>query len=174
VAVEVKSVFDALRSLGWDVRSESDPAWTWPLARYANRVPGDYLDFLRSFAGCLRSDSRAWFLSRDHFSRSSGTSPYSWNQWEIDSLEAAGGDPEREREIRAFWNSTLPIALGIDGGYSYLGICLSDQRVVFGREPEYERSTEVSASFDEFARAIGRRQVPPAAGGFLRSSTMSS
>ena len=144
----VNGVF-RLQHAGWIVRGANDVATLPPevLLRYP-WIPPHIQSFLCAHAQICRADELAWLLLAPNFNGTSG-SAYRWNELEVQSIEGTRGDLTWQQEIRSFWDAHLPIAMSIQGGYSYHAL-RSDGAVVAGREPEYEESHRVAESYDEF------------------------
>ncbi|PTY04483.1 SMI1/KNR4 family protein [Verrucomicrobia bacterium LW23] len=85
---------------------------------------------------------------------------FNWNAWEQLSIDSAEEEEDDEwiAEIKAFWDKHLPIATSVWDGYAYYAL-REDGSVVSGREPEFEETTEVAASYAEFLMHIA--PVPP-------------
>lgn len=60
-------------------------------------------------------------------------------------IEEFEDDEDEKEAIHNFWDTHLPIALSVKGGYQYLCIDLSADnfgRIYYGTEPEFEDSAE--------------------------------
>lgn len=151
---EVNSLARTLSHSGWSViqnpgeRRESLPIHI--AARYPI-IPASLTLLLSSFQAIVSPDEKSWFLCCPDYNES-GQSAYRWNEWEILALEATGSDRKWQTEIKRFWDSHLPFFLSVGQGYAFFAIRLSDGAVVMGREPEFEETTEIAKSFDDFLR----------------------
>ena len=104
---------DALRSSGWRVELLASPA---PLPealveRYP-WVPAEFRDLAESVKCLCGPDDKAWVLTSADYAGTSD-SAYAWNEWERQSLEAAGSDEDWSQRIEEFWDSHLPILLSL-------------------------------------------------------------
>ena len=88
-----------------------------------------------------------WFLTADYFADTC-------SQFEDISLEAADGDDEWTGSVKAFWDKTLPVVMGVGGDYHYYAIDLETGEVVEGWEPEFEETSVVAGSFNEFLEKL--------------------
>ncbi|MBC2182523.1 SMI1/KNR4 family protein [Listeria sp. FSL L7-0233] len=122
------------------------------LRRYVN-IPDEYKAFYAQINLCSNAADTSWFLSEEDFLENEDDA-FSWNSFEQMSLEAAAGDENIENEVKLFWNSHLPIMMGVGGGYEYYAISLIDGNVVHGSEPEFEESSVVADSFADFLLKI--------------------
>lgn len=126
-------------------------------ARYGN-IPQAYADFAARLAEFTNAGETAWFITSSGFAE---TDPEKWryNEFELISLDAAGDDAEWQSEITEFWDNHLPIALNVDGGYSYYAISMTDGSIVCGCEPEFEETETVAASFEEFIEKLTSGEI---------------
>lgn len=121
------------------------------VARYL-WLPEAVRSFLCDYDVVCRADQKMWLLSCADYADASD-SAYRWNEWELQSLDAAKNDEAWRQEIREFWDRHLPISLSLADGYRYYAL-RSDGMVVTGREPEFEETTPVAASFTEFLQQL--------------------
>ena len=116
------------------------------LERYKN-IPKDWLCFMESFKSITNASEDMWFLTADYFADTC-------SQFEDISLEAADGDDEWTGSVKAFWDKTLPVVMGVGGDYHYYAIDLETGEVVEGWEPEFEETSVVAGSFNEFLEKL--------------------
>ena len=105
---------------------------------------------------CANKAETAWFLCQPDYDGTSD-SAYRWNEFELQSLEAAEGDDDWRREITRFWDRHFPIFLSVKAGYSFLALRLTEPdygAVVYGHEPEYEEVDVICPSFTELGRLM--------------------
>ncbi|MEO7096560.1 MAG: hypothetical protein ABI175_25100 [Polyangiales bacterium] len=146
-----------LDGLGWKVerlpkrRALPDDV----VARYPG-IPKDYLKFIGSNGLVSSPDDKAWLVTGCVFSGSSNTA-YAWNEWEKQSLEAAGKDKELAGSIREFWDRHLPILMSVKSGYAYFALDLETRKVVQGEEPIYEEISTFAPSVHELFRLIAEQ-----------------
>ena len=89
---------------------------------------------------------------------------FRWNEYELMALEAAAGDPDRQSEVRAFWNGHLPIMMAVHSDYDYLAVRLAQPNfgsIVHGFAPEWETASLVSRSFEEFLARFTEEATSP-------------
>ena len=141
-----------LRTLGWQVERLDRPV-SLPEAVTVRALPPVFLDWLHTVRRVVRSDETAWFLCAEDYAGHTGTA-FRWNEWELLSLESAGGDAAWRREIRGFWERHFPILLSVDGTYAYYAIDLEDGSIVCGEEPEFEECSVIASSFPAFLEDI--------------------
>jgi hypothetical protein len=112
-----------------------------------------YLDFLMNFNVLSNKEKTVWFNSLKDYSNSiNNDTQFSWNDFEIESLDCAEGEDE-EKEILKFWSIHLPFLLSVKNGYSYLAIVIegkSKGEIVYGREPKYKDIKTVANSLEDF------------------------
>lgn len=136
---------------GWNISvSGKSPLPDSILQRY--RIPLEWLAFIENLTICEDSSTETWFLTpADYFEKADG---FQWNEFEQQSLEAAGTDVLLQKEITSYWDTHLPIILSVKDGYSYYAINVENGKVVVGYEPEYEESDVVAADFYEFIERV--------------------
>lgn len=114
------------------------------------KLPKEFFDFLKIYKSILSKDELTWFLCLDEYNEKSEYA-YKWNEFELISLEAASGDEDWETEIKNWWKNRLPIIMSVKDGYSFYAIdMLNNNCIVKGEEPEFEETTVVANSFNEF------------------------
>jgi hypothetical protein len=116
-------------------------------------MPDEYRGFLAQVANCANFEETKWFLCLDDYLPKSEGS-FHWNEFERISLEAAAGDDEWARSIRAFWDTHCPFFMAADGLYAYYAFDMQDGSVVSGNEPEFEDVKIVAKSFSDFLSKV--------------------
>lgn len=116
------------------------------------QVPSAWLDFIPHFSQCSNSTDTKWFLTFEDFIEKDKA--FQWNEFEQQSIEAAGTDSRLRAEITAYWVRHLPIVMCVDGEYAYYAIDTENGNVVFGCEPEYEEPTVIADDFDTFMQKL--------------------
>ncbi|WP_349854661.1 SMI1/KNR4 family protein [Bacteroides cellulosilyticus] len=122
------------------IRKELSQAF---IQRYPN-LPADYLAFLQEYTLICNKDETSWFNGIEDFNEENDTA-FRWNEFEMMGIEEFEDDEDEKEAIRNFWDTHLPIALSVKGGYQYLCIDLSADnfgRIYYGAEPEFEDSAE--------------------------------
>ena len=117
--------------------------------RYKN-IPKEWISFITSFHMIINESEDMWFLTCDNFREGE----WSYNEFEIISLDAAFDDEDWAKDIKEFWDNTLPIIMSVGGGYQYYAIEISTGKIVQGYEPEFEEIEYVADSFTEFIEKI--------------------
>jgi hypothetical protein len=146
-----------LRGLGWQLRApESEEVLDRAItAATTLKAPG-LAAFLADACGAVSADETSWFLSSSDYAGTSGAA-FSWNAWELLSLETAGDDEGWRSEIRAFWARHVPFLLSVRDDYAYLALALDGARagaVVHGRAPEFEEADVVADSLEAFSTSV--------------------
>lgn len=118
-------------------------------------MPPEYRELVETLGLVSSSDPKAWLVTSCIFS--GNVSAYAWNEWEQQSLEAAGEDEGLARSIRAFWDRHLPILMSVKSGYAHFSLDMETLRVVQGEEPECEDASPLASSIDEVLQMIFRR-----------------
>ena len=149
---ELEQLLSCLSKAGWTIEMHSPPLKTVPaaLARYS-AVPDYVRFFVSNVATCVNAADNAWFLTDSDYNGSpDDATSFSWNAWELLSLEALADDPDICAKIRDFWDRHLPIASAVHSEYAYLAVRLRDGVVVYGHAPEFEEPETVSPSFSDY------------------------
>jgi hypothetical protein len=148
-----------LRQSGWrvDLLSQRATLPTEVTARYP-WIPTGYRDLVEEAALIASPDDKSWFLTQPDFAGTSG-SAYAWNEWEIQSLDAAGSDDAWKAQIVQFWDSHLPILVSTKSGYAYFAIEKDEGRIVYGEEPEYEETVEIAPSLEAFMQLVAGKDA---------------
>jgi hypothetical protein len=142
-----------LKSKGWTVRLReanlSLPAFVQQ--RYP-WLPRDVESLFCETELVCDATAKLWFLSSADF-RGESDAAYAWNEWELQSLEAADSDSDWTSSIRGFWDEHLPVALSTVDGSSYYAV-RRDGSIVYGREPEFEEPEVYASSLTEFLECL--------------------
>jgi hypothetical protein len=117
--------------------------------RYKN-IPKEWLSFITGFHMIMNESEDMWFLTCDNFREGE----WSYNEFEIISLESAFDDEDWAKDIKEFWDNILPIVTSVGCGYEYYAIEISSGKIVQGFEPEFEEIEYVADSFTEFIEKI--------------------
>lgn len=167
---ELSQVLRSLGTAGWKINVRQHPALNLNpdfLRRYP-AIPGDYVEFLSNVVSCTNRDETVWFLCEDDLNRTRN-SVFGWDEFEVQSLEAAGADEQWRSRIKEFWDRHLPILLSVKSDYEFLCIVLSEPdygAIAYGYEPEYEEVEKICDSFSELTRLLplvveGEITLPP-------------
>jgi len=118
------------------------------------KTEGNLYSFINKYKLLTNKSDNVWFISiyeyLDQTNKKEGE--FSWNDFEIESLEYADDEDEKDK-IKRFWDNHLPFLFSVKNGYSYVAMVLdgvNKGKVVYGREPEYEDIEIVSNSFGDF------------------------
>jgi hypothetical protein len=154
-----------LRKRGWTVKESVDVLALLPdqlRARYP-AVPSAVEEFLTSLEVCHNAAEDAWVLTPAEF-RKTDAEGFRWNEYELMALEAAEGEPDRQSEVRAFWDEHLPIMMAVHSDYDYLAVRLAQPNfgsIVQGYAPEWDNPSVVSPSFEEFLARLTVEAASP-------------
>lgn len=149
-----KAILDDLQRRGWGVHFGAVPR---PIPegvelRYG-WLPRDIRSLVEEVEYAVSPDEKAWLNTAADLS-ADNDSAFQWNQWEIDSLAAAGSDSRLRRTIRTFWDRHFPVMISLKSGYAYFAIHEQSSMMVRGEEPEYEYTSVVAESFTGFLELI--------------------
>ena len=122
------------------------------LGERIDKTSGEFKSFISSFSLLSAREDDRWFLSLRDYLKSDNAEGFVWNEFEVQSLEAAEGEDEIS-EIMAFWNKHLPFMLSVKNSYAYFAIILDGPdkgKIVMGSEPMYEQVSVVAANLPSF------------------------
>ena len=123
-----------------------------PVRERYETIPEQWLSFISHFSYIANAEQNMWFLTcADYLD--------SCYDFENISLDAASGDDEWTKDIKLFWDNTFPIIMSVGGDYHYYAIDIDSGKVVEGWEPEFEETTDVADSFDEFMRKVVNGEI---------------
>jgi hypothetical protein len=151
------NVLQELARSGWTV--ENLPQHVSLPVEVTQRYPGipdEYRTLLESVALVAAPNDSAWLVTGAEFA-GTADSAYSWNEWEQQSLDAAGKDDALRASVRSFWDRHMPILMSVKSGYAYFALDLQTLQVVQGEEPEYEETSLLAESLEELFHLIVRR-----------------
>ena len=148
-----EEVLKPLSTSDWEVRflSKKNQFPSDIISRYP-WIDNNLIDLICNLDIAEKKNQKKWLLSINDYSNKSN-SPYTWNEWESQSIKAAEDDQEWIKEIKNFWNENFPIAYSVENGYSYLSLRRNGQ-IFFGEEPEYEDATLFAQSYKEAIHKI--------------------
>jgi hypothetical protein len=143
----------ALEKRGWTIRrsTAAEPLLPPPLRARYPRLPADLTGFLEALESCVNGAETVWFLCPGDY-RFIDPEGFRWNEFELMSLETTD-DPDRQTEIRRFWDLHLPIMLAVHSDYDYMAVSLAEKtygQIVHGCGDDFEAPSPVAASFAEF------------------------
>ncbi len=145
---------DILVSKGWN-SEKSDGKVDYKnnaVAEKIDKASDEIRQFISSFNLLANTEDNIWFLSLQDYLKENSEGAFSWNEFEIQSIEAAE-DEEEIIAIKAFWNAHLPFMLSVKNGYAYFAIVLDGPdkgKIVIGNEPMYEETTVIAADLAAF------------------------
>ncbi len=156
-------IFERLRLRGWTVEERPDYTLRLPqeVAARHPELPTPLCEFLGGLIACEDKSQTAWFLCEGDYCGTSGAA-FRWDEWERMSLVAADGDADVVARVRDFWDSHLPFLLSVRDGYAYYAVRTKGDGfgwVVAGREPEFEETSVVAQSFDQFLMGLVNEDV---------------
>lgn len=117
-----------------------------------NESPSYFKEFVSSFELLSNKLDTAWFTSFNDYVSNNSENSFSWNEFEMNSLEYAENDDEK-KDITFFWEKTLPFMTSVKDGYSYIAIVIKGKdfgKIVYGQEPIYEDIVHICNSFQDF------------------------
>ncbi len=157
---DLQRAFDRLEVSGWRrVRNVVPDEWPEQVIVRYPWIPSDLQDAMMELKEVVSGDETCWLLtSRDYAGRSE--SAFAWNEWEQQSVDAAGDDSEWIEQIRSFWDQHLPVALSVKDGYMYYAL-RKDGTVVSGREPEFEETTHAATTYAAFILGLAGGHSSP-------------
>jgi len=148
----------SLAKFGWQVELQDRKPMPDEISRRYSWVPADYIATIETTRRALGPGDAAWLLTSSEFC-SDSDSEYAWNEWELQSLEAARGDQVWIAEIRNFWDCHFPILTSLTKCYAYFALQKGTMQVVCGEEPEFTGPTFLANSLaDMFERILNRDQ----------------
>jgi hypothetical protein len=152
-----------MKEQGWTVVKRRKRTLRLPpeVAARHPKIPPALTEFLGSLSSCENDTQTAWFLCEGDYAGTSGAA-FKWDEWERMSLEAAADDSRLADAVRGFWDEHLPFLLSVRDGYAYFAVRTAGEgfgRVVAGREPEFEETSEVARTFEEFLSLLAEGGV---------------
>ena len=142
-----------LKSNEWNVELYETPLTdekvNSALSRY-QFVSDEYFEFLKTVKRCINKDETVWFTCFEHFEKPFDEEGFNLNEFELISLNSAENDEEYQK-VKSFWDKHLPIIISLDGEYSYYAM-RNDGKIVCGYEPEFEETTVIANSFEDFIK----------------------
>ena len=139
------------RKNNWNIVSNPEKMDLPDSIKSRYKIPKQWFSFICNLKICENQSATKWFLTpNDYLPLAEG---FQWNEFELQSLEFADNEKEKEHII-SYWNTHLPIILSVDGEYSYYAIDIKNGNVVLGYEPEYEESTFIADDFKTFIESV--------------------
>lgn len=119
-------------------------------------ISSDFFDFLNSYKVLSNKEDTVWSIPLEEYSTDfeKNDDEFSWNDYEVESLEYAD-NKEEIKKIVDFWDKHLPFLFSVKNGYAYIALVVkgdNKDKIVYGREPEYEDIRVVANSFGEFQK----------------------
>ena len=147
-------VLEALKGRGWNVQPSTtrEPLLPPAVSRRYPRVPAELIAFLESLDSGVNADETVWFLCREDFRRTDDQG-FRWDEYERMTLD--GATPEAQQRIRRFWDRHLPFMMCVHSDYDYLAVDLDARSygaIVHGCGPEFEETSLVAPSFEQFLK----------------------
>jgi hypothetical protein len=139
-----------LERRGFRVKRASSPL---PLPRAVQKrfdwVPTELQRFTETHVEICSADERAWFVTEAEFA-GRAASAFVWDEFERMSQTAARGDVAQLAAIKTFWTAHFPLMLSVKSGYAYFALQRETMNVVVGEESEFEQTTVIAGTFDDF------------------------
>lgn len=143
---------NGLRAQGWVLENNITVVNVDNLANWKfEKADIEFKKFVNLFSSCHNQEDNIWFLSKNDYEGESD-SAFSWDEFENQSIEATD-DKDIIEAIREFCKVNLPFMMAVKNGYAYAAIVLDGPNkgaVIVGNEPEYEDSTIVAKSLNDF------------------------
>jgi hypothetical protein len=151
---DYSDALDQLAQGGWSVErlSQREPLLSEVAKRYP-RLPADFLEFIEECGLVASPRDTAWLVTTRVVAGQADVA-YAWNEWEVQSLEAAEGDIDWKEAITRFWDRHFPVLMSVKSGYAYFALDLETFQVVQGEEPEYEETTPIAGSLKELLQML--------------------
>lgn len=150
---KIENEINSLQSLDWKYEKSSNASVLPEFV--ANRYPwifSDAKEFIAEVDTLVSPDEKMWILTGKDF-RNESKSAFSWNEFEIQSLQAAGEDQSEIDTVKSFWDKHFPIAISVEDGYVYYALC-ENGTIVTGRGPEFEQTTIFAENYLDFLKKI--------------------
>ena len=153
---------DRLKHGGWSVErlARREPLVAEVAERYP-WLPGDYQELIEE-CGLIASPSGTAWLVTTRVVAGRADVAYAWNEWEVQSLDAADGDADWQQRITQFWDRHFPVLMSVKDGYAYCALDLGTFQVVRGEEPEYEATVPIAGSLLELLQLLASGGPKPA------------
>ncbi len=151
----------SLSAAGWAVELGERCALPAAIRARYGWLPESHVRFLEETRSVVSADGQAWFVTALDLSKLSD-SAFAWNEWELQSLEAAGGATAMLRGIVNFWDRHFPLVHTVEDGYGYFALGNPELHVVQGGEPEFEQPDIVANTiqvFFEHLTAAGSNRI---------------
>jgi hypothetical protein len=143
-----------LKSAGWCVEFSDVPTpFPGPILKRYGWLPYDIRELLETIKCAQNSENTAWFVTALECSGGTG-SAFAWDEWEQQSLVAAGHDVGWKERIVTFWDCHFPVVMSVKSGYAYLALEAGSLAIVLGEGPEFEDVRVVAPSFQAVLEAI--------------------
>ena len=149
-----EAILNRLVQMGWTVDRlpQPKPLPEEILKRYP-AIPADYRELIESLGLVTSPERTAWLVTGGIISGECKIA-FAWNEWEIQSLDAAGKDGAWATSIRQFWDHHFPLLMSVKSGYAYFALDLTASNVVQGEEPEYEEVSPLAPTIAEMFRMV--------------------
>ena len=149
----VRAILD-LQKNEWNISISKDQflVSTRILERYS-WVPNVIINSFASFRIAASADDKSWLNTGLELSEKYNPS-YAWNQWELDSLTAAGEDIQWIESINSFWDQHFPFLMSVKNSYSFFAIRQSDGAIVHGEEPLFEDTSVIAQDLQDCLKKL--------------------
>jgi len=143
-----------LGQAGWTIaRAGPGCALALPIARRYSWLPVEMVELVGNLSHAVNEDEQAWILAASDFAGHSSAA-YAWNEWELQSLKAAGADRGWGSRIRTFWDGHFPFLMSVKSGYAYFAMERDSRAIVVGEEPEFEEVAVIGAGLEDVLQKI--------------------
>ncbi|GGE50205.1 hypothetical protein EV200_109157 [Pedobacter psychrotolerans] len=116
-----------------------------------SKTPSSFLEFVEYFDLLANAEDNIWFISIKDYLKENNGEGFSWNEFELQSLEYSDG--QEKKDVIKFWNDHLPFMMSVKSDYAYVAIVLNGEdkgQIVTGNKPEYEDTVTLANSLEEF------------------------
>ncbi|MFI2990616.1 hypothetical protein ACNYDF_16990 [Klebsiella aerogenes] len=153
--MDLNTVITKLMESGWKAEPLNIAA-VKPLTEALNtrlhNIPELLYKLIFSFQYCTNKEDTAWFVVRPELLKEYNDDPFSWDEFERLSYDAAIDDSDRER-VSSFWRGHFCFFMSVKSGYVHISVVTKGQdagRIVFGYEPDFEAVSVLANSIEEF------------------------
>jgi len=147
---------DQLARRGWRVerlpRREPLPV---DVAKRYPMLPAEHEELIETYGLVASPSDTAWLVTARVVAGRTDVA-HTWDEWEVQSLDAAGDDIEWKQDITRFWDRHFPVLMSVKNGYAYFALDLETFQVVQGEEPEYEETTPIAGSLQGLLQMLDR------------------
>lgn len=90
-----------------------------------SKTPSSFLKFVEYFDLFANAEDNIWFISIKDYLKENNGEGFSWNEFELQSLEYSDG--QEKKDVIKFWNDHLPFIMSVKSDYAYVAIVLNGE-----------------------------------------------